>query len=277
MKFSYCPVWNDRLIPEKLRNRNYEIIELKIEPYELIVLPNKNILITDYECEAIQIYNSNFNKIRKVEMINILNKKIEPSGFAVSDKNVIYISDKRNSLVIMTDLDLTLIKSVGEDGSTGLDFHYPHDLYFKNNLLYVCDKYNKRIQILSPSLDYVNSIQLDCNPSKITVSNSSLCIIVDNNIEQRIEFYDLSSHTLSHTYQHGSCRISVLGSRFYEIVSNKLFCFTEHGELIYDMEIDIDIVRCRMVFPNKCNGRMVKHENNLLICCYNSKKLLKFI
>ena len=82
-----------------------------------------------------------------------------PTRLVPSPSGDLYASDGyRNSRIHRFSSDGTLISSWGEFGSTDPGkFHLPHSLWVdKEGLVYVCDRKNHRIQIFTPTGDFVS-------------------------------------------------------------------------------------------------------------------------
>ena len=63
---------------------------------------------------------------------------------------------------------------MGEKGSGELQFNYPMGLHFgKDELLYVADHSNNRVQVLRSNLSFVRSIMVKCQSRVFSVSTDS--------------------------------------------------------------------------------------------------------
>jgi len=69
-------------------------------------------------------------------------------GLDISDDDEIYVSDKTNDCIKVTDLDGVLQRELGSSGSGEGEFNDPSGLNIRNKKLYVADFGNDRIQIL---------------------------------------------------------------------------------------------------------------------------------
>jgi hypothetical protein len=249
-----------------LLNQDGERIQLKNDPYQIEVLPNGNI-ITILSGE-IDIYDSNFTHISTIvtEQITLC------SGLAISNKNI-YISDNCHSRIAMTDFEFRKFNFVGKYGTKIAMFKGPSGICFKNDFLYVCDSFNRRIQIFKADLDFECSIDLGYMPWEIRASNTSLCIA--SQFSADIEFYDIKSHVLNYRYQHGIYRITSIDLCFCEIGLKTLYFYTPNGNLYYEIDIG------RFGDGNQVDGQqvlrrfLIKHKNNLF---FKTKKneILKF-
>ena len=83
---------------------------------------------------------------------------IEPAGIATDDSGNIYVSslDKLQKFTSTGEL----IKCVGRKGGKEGEFNVPRGLTLRDNLVYVCDGNNNRIQVFDLDLNFVRSIGL---------------------------------------------------------------------------------------------------------------------
>ena len=81
---------------------------------------------------------------------------IEPAGIATDDADNIYVSSY-HKLQKFTSKG-ALIKCTGEKGRKEGEFDDPRGLTLYNNEVYVCDRFNHRIQIFDLDLNFVRSI-----------------------------------------------------------------------------------------------------------------------
>ena len=74
----------------------------------------------------------------------------------------------------------------------------PHGLCCRGDFLYIGDRGNNRIQILTLDFDLVNTIQLDGYPYRVEISNTTIGVACD----KATLFYDLVSNELK--YKHNT-------------------------------------------------------------------------
>ena len=94
------------------------------------------------------------------------------------------------------DNELNLIKTFGSAGDGMDQLIGPRTICCQNDYLFVSDRFNKRIQILTLDLEFHDTIQLDFLPLSIAVSSTTIGI--DGSIG--IFFYDLQTKILKKEY-----------------------------------------------------------------------------
>ena len=64
-------------------------------------------------------------------------------------KDKIYVSNSEENRVIVTDLELNMIKIIGTHGKSNDQFDHPRGVSYYKSYIYICDYGNIRIQILN--------------------------------------------------------------------------------------------------------------------------------
>ena len=83
---------------------------------------------------------------------------IGPAGVATDDSGNIYVSSQLKLQKFTSTGEL--IKCVGREGGKEGEFDDPRGLTLRDNLVYVCDRNNNRIQVFDLDLNFVRSISL---------------------------------------------------------------------------------------------------------------------
>ena len=81
---------------------------------------------------------------------------VYPAGIAIDDMDNIYVTSPHKLQKFTSSGEL--IKCVGQEGSKEGEFDDPRGLALHNNQIYVCDKYNHRIQVFDLDLNFIQSI-----------------------------------------------------------------------------------------------------------------------
>ena len=261
-------------VQDLLRNGTHEIINLNVKPVEIIVLPNNFIISSNYEEKNLTLYDENFNLIKTVETLN-KNYILNPYGISVDmEEKRLFISEKEKNKILMTDFEFNEIKVIGTCGAGNQQFNNPCGIHFKTNHLYICDKGNKRLQIYSKDLDFVNSLKLDFEPW--TTKASNLMLSIESAYVSGIWFYKLSDLSFYRKYDNGFCRISEINFQFYEFNfrSKKIICYDNNGDLNEEIFLNRIEDDC---FTGSWDGVILNLNGNVIMTCYHKKRILKFL
>ena len=224
----------------------------------IIVLANDHILLTGYFCAS--VYDEYFNLIKK--------KAFHQTDYIATNNKDKIFAIQNDCLVASFDFNLNRLKSVGhlEPNNRAIG------ISFSNNLLYVGDKQNKRIETLTDDLSILQSLQLDFEPSDFKVANNTLCI--RNNAASLICFYSLNPWNLLFKYQDQGGRISLINSCFfqYDQRKKKYFCFNESGNLAEE----VDVSRLDYFLNSyKLDGSILLFKDCLYLTSISKMKLIK--
>ena len=268
---------NKMNILDLLKIENKEYIELDYYPIHLTVISNNRLLVLNYfndneedYTQCITLHDQNYNLIQKIEKING-ETLLDLGEIAINqEKGELYLLDKNNDRIIVTDMELDFIKYF-DCVDHGDEFDLPLAICFKNENLYVCDSGNKRIQIFDSDLEYIESLELGFSPYRVQTSNSMLAVTSDDGIY----FYDLSSLDFQNKFDNEFKyipSISETDSMFYyfDCETKEFSCFDQNGNLIEDIYLnEISLTRC-------FDGKLILFNKNLLMSSYEGKKLIKF-
>jgi sugar lactone lactonase YvrE len=218
---------------KRIETKNYKAFRVEVWPSDIYLLPNGHFCLTNEK--NVLIYDQRFNVMKKINKIN--NMIICPASISFNKKNELYISDYKENCIHKMDFNLNLIKSFGgTKGKGNNQFYFPDGLSCKEDLLYVCDLRNERIQILSLDFEYVDTIKLDYIPRSIKISDSTICIAGEDGA---LYFYNLKNKELKNKYKDVSGRIHKVDSNFYVSNDNgKIQCFDRDGILITKLSMD---------------------------------------
>ena len=154
----------------KLDSYNHEWVDIKA----LCCLPDQTLLVST--SNILVLFDSEFNIIKIIEEIEGHN--FSCYGLATNNKNRIYLTNILNNKLIVTDYDFNIIKSFGNSNDN--QFNRPRGLYFNKNL-YICDTDNKRVDIFSENLNYIQSVNFSFKPHNIKTTNSTAFLIGEIN------------------------------------------------------------------------------------------------
>ena len=212
----HVQLYNDNIkdSPYSINVRDYSKIK---EP--ILIVPTKshlaylyvddegNIYVT-FNDGSIVVYNGK-GKIARTIPADKLNVK-EARGIAVDKANdIMYIASGGTNKIEKATLDGKFITSVGESGSGELQFNFPMGLHFsKDELLYVTDGANKRVQVLRSDLSFVRSIMVKCQSNVWSVSTDSTGNIHVGTGRGIIEIFSSVGHYIG---QYGSGIVQIVG------------------------------------------------------------------
>ncbi len=249
-----------------------EVVDMVTNPNDICVLQTGNLLMANTTQKNLTLFDKNLNLIKTIDKFDDIN--FSPSRIACNDIDRIYVIDHSIYQVLMLDLNLKKIKGVGSKGNTAKQFDLPNGIAYFSNKIYVCDTNNKRLQILTADLEFINSISLEYQPWLIKISKEAACI--SRYDKGGIFFYDLEKFTLNNQYDfHGHGRISLIHSNFYESChsNSKIYCYDSKGLLTEE----IDVSKYKLYLTASADGALAVYGGNLIFTSYNQKKLVKLL
>ena len=126
--------------------------DLKLARGLVVDLTNQNSIIADSGNARIQIFN------HEGVLVSVLGQCILKFPWGVSvNKTYLFVTDVQLHTVFrFRKLDLTLITAAGKKGDLEEEFNFPGQPGISHNgFLYVPDRYNNRIQVLSPEFRFL--------------------------------------------------------------------------------------------------------------------------
>ena len=145
-----------------------------------------NIYIADTYNHRVQVFSCNG------DYLFMFNEKMNlPVGICIS-QNKVFVTQWSGHCINMYELEGKLIKSVGSEGNGKAQFNNPNglDVSDRNNNIYVCDRNNHRITILTKELKFHSMLGTDLleypNDVKVTryrvrvLARSDPCMFVFN-------------------------------------------------------------------------------------------------
>ena len=150
---------------------------------------------------------------------------------------------------------------------------WPCGLCYQGDYFFVCDYYNKRIQILTLDFEYVKTIPLDDSPFRVEISNTTIGVSCD----QSTLFYDIASKALK--YKHIFARtfnINYVDSIFcaLNVEQKKMFFFDSDGNFLEEKAFHEKLI----LSDYYKSGSMCKYKDQLYMTDYSSSgKVFKFL
>ena len=134
-----------------------------------------NIYIADRDNHRVQVFSCNGDYL-----FMFSEKMNRPFGICISQNNV-FVTQLDGHCINMYELEGKLIKSVGTGGNGEAQFKYPLglDVSDRTNNIYVCDRGNHRIQILTEELKYHSMLGIDLlkSPRDVKVTRDRVLVL----------------------------------------------------------------------------------------------------
>ena len=190
-------------------------------PLGLAVDPvSEYIYIVDNNNRRIQIFSQTGDYLNELTSTHLE----KPWGILIHKDNI-YVTDCRHNTILQFHLpSLTLVKRVGKEGSGKKHFNYPSQLAISpDQHIYIADQRNHRIQIMTTSLSFKNSLRhLNMShPMDVKFSNKELFVLSNEN--PCIKVFSLSGEMI---------RSLVTKGKGQQIQKAWFFCLDAHNNII---------------------------------------------
>lgn len=238
----------------KLISKQFKIIDVNIEAFDLCVLPNDQLLVVSYDDCSLSVFNKNFELQRVITKIN--NATFRPISVCTNMSDRLYISDIDNRRLIMTDLNFNLIKY-------SINLNSPRGLCFHRNYVYVCESGNNRISRFDYNLDSYTYFYVYDYPWQIKILNSLACVMHGGS---SIRFYDVSYEQFKLLAQYNGHSGDILSLTSY---------FIEHSiDLKKFLVYDKDGCKIDEIKNDGFNGLIQKHNSYHGIVYFNESLVM---
>ena len=149
-----------------------------------ITLENSQVYVPEYLTDSIKIISEG-----NIKSFNLIETPDAPASVAVSG-TTLAVADFYNHRIIVQQDSTSM--SFGKEGDSDGEFHYPTDVQFFGDLIYVADAYNNRVQVFDKTGKFQKIIgwQDQINVASglyVTESNIFVCDFEGN----RVLIYDL--------------------------------------------------------------------------------------
>ena len=167
------------------------------EPYGIAFNNREEMIVSECDAHRLSILDTRGQKIRTFgSRGDSPHQMIEPAGIATDDSGNIYVSSEHKLQKFTSTGEL--IKCVGREGGKEGEFDDPRGLTLRDNLVYVCDGNNNRIQVFDLDLNFVRSIgshgsgrgEFDA-PSDVKFDTAGNMYVADGG-NQRVQVMDSS-------------------------------------------------------------------------------------
>ena len=225
----YCKKSSEQKSPGELNN-----------PRSIAIHYNTgNIYVADRGNHCVQVFSRNGDYLFMFsEKMNV------PVGICIS-QNKVFVTQWSGHCINMYELEGKLIKSVGNKGNGRAQFDHPHglDVSDRNNNIYVCDRRNHRIEILTEELKYHSMLGIDLlkHPRDVKVTRDRVLVLDGSN---PCMFVFNSDHVLTNRLltrgvgkqTNNPCRFDI--DREYNIIMSDyynhcVYVFSQEGEQIH--------------------------------------------
>ena len=126
-------------------------------PHGIAFNNREEMIVSEWRAHRLSILDTRGQKIRTFGSRGDSPHQMKyPAGIATDDSGNIYVSSERKLQKFTSTGEL--IKCVGRDGGKEGEFDDPCGLTLRDNLVYVCDRNNHRIQVFDLDLNFVRSI-----------------------------------------------------------------------------------------------------------------------
>ena len=178
-----------------------------------IELESGHIYVADCFNNKIQIFSQTGDYLNQLRHQHL----IKPHGILIHQDSIYVTETFYHAIFLFKLSDLTMIKRVGKRGTGNEEFNYPSQLAISpNQLLYVADQYNDRLQILSANLAPQGSLkhQTLSHPVDVKFSNNEIFVLSSKD-NPCIHVFSLSGEKSRSLVTRGGIGMQVEGAYFF--------------------------------------------------------------
>ena len=233
-----------------------------------------NIYVADHWNHCVKVFDNNAKYVFKFGDSRGEGKMYCPTGLAISC-NTVLISQS-NDHILVYQLDGKFVSRIGSSGSGDLQFNNPFGLTTdeSNNDIYICDRNNNRIQIISQNFQYKSQFGknlLHC-PRDIKLYKDNIFIIGTSNPCLHIFHKDLELQ-----------KSVITRGRGQQVISPYFFFIDKFGNiLISDCESNSTLIlNSKFEFIHKIStssypmGITMDKEDRIIIVCQSTNNCLQ--
>ena len=126
------------------------------EPYGVAINSCDEIVVTECASHQVSVLDPRGKKLRTFGSCDDRSDQMNsPTGVAIDSVDAVYVTSDHKLQKFSRDGEL--IKCVGRKGAGEAEFNGPRGITIHNDLVYVCDRDNHRIQILDLDLNFIGS------------------------------------------------------------------------------------------------------------------------
>ena len=198
-----------------------------------------NIYVCDGGNDRVQVFNESLEFL-----FTFSDKMNTPSSICIC-LNRIYVTHYGTNSLTVYSIGGKYIQSVGREGSKELEFIHPKGVAVStvNNLIYICDCWNYRVQCLNLNFTFNSFIPKINYPRDIKLTPQNIVVLTDGN--PCIQFYDYSHQLIREIVTQGEGNQVIkplyfcLDREFNIIVTDfsadTVLIFSHRGQLLYKL------------------------------------------
>ena len=225
------------MVAGKHRDNNFSTPGVFCYPYSVAIdSETNNIYVCDAGNNRVQVFNESLKFL-----FTFSDKMNSPRGICIN-LNKVYVSQVRANSLTVYSTEGKYIQSVGREGYKEPEFIHPKGVAVStvNNLIYICDCLNNRIQCLNLNLTF-NSFILNVNhPRDIKLTPQDIVVLTEGN--PCIQFYDYSHQLIREILTRGEGNQVIIPLYFYREFnilitdfSADVLIFSNGGELLHKL------------------------------------------
>jgi DNA-binding beta-propeller fold protein YncE len=209
---------NNRVVKIDLDGKIVKSFDGFQRPTHIAIQENK-IYVPQYTSDTVNIIENG-----TVSVLALKEKTDAISGIAADGNNFAAADFYNNRILFQQDDKVTII---GKKGHNDGELNYPTDVAIKNNLIYVADAYNNRVQVFDLKGNYVRIIGWNENIKVATgIKVTDTQVIVADFDGNRVLIYDLNGKLLQ-----------IISDKFnqptdIEIINNTMYVINYKGKTI---------------------------------------------
>ena len=263
-----------------VRNKPEEIefdVDSKHKACSICLLPNDRLIVSHFSY-GVTITDKFLNEI--LHEVSVEGRSTIIS-IATNNHDKIYLASLNSHEVICTDLNLKLIKVIGNGGRHIEQISYPTCVFYYKGLVYICDHRNERIQVFTEDLTYKSTLKLSFKPNQICIANDLMAIKAAIKYEPKLFFYTLEPcFKQKYAYEIKDCNLSVVNSNFYAYCNDGkiLYCYNDIGELVESIHVKFldNLKSYKNEYEEQLDGFIFNIDDVFLISNYESSSMHKF-
>ena len=209
---------NNRIVKIDLDGKIMESYDGFQRPMHIAIQKNK-IYVPEYTSDSLKILEDG-----KVSIYKLKEKPDAIAGVSIDGNTAAAVDFYNNRIILQQDNKVTII---GKEGHKNGELYYPTDVEISNDLIYVADAYNNRVQVFDLNGNYVRMIGWNEGIKVATgLKVTDLQVIIADFEGNRVLVYDLNGNLLQ-----------IISDKFnqptdIEIVSNKMYVVNYKGKTI---------------------------------------------